>query len=335
MLSQDQLLNTYDNNLEATERTLLSLYGERYRTYRENYKLAGEYKYEPEFPLYLMLEQSYSCNLKCPSCIHGFPEEKKKFDPDVKIMPRSLFNQIIEEGEKNNCPSISFCVNDEPLIVPDLPERIAYAKEHQFMDLFITTNGTFLTLDLAKELVSAGLTRILFSIDAATSETYDKVRPGGDFARVVKNLEALVEYKNSMGLVLPAIRASFVNSQLNAHERDLFVEKFSPLVDYIEIQGFSAYYDHNTDLIPEKSIQVTDFACNEPRRKLIIRADGDVLPCCNFYGYGVVVGNINSTPLKEIFNGKQLRSLRKEFAEGTYSLSPCNACSKSFYRAPQ
>ena len=64
MLSQDQLLNTYDNNLEATERTLLSLYGERYRTYRENYKLAGEYKYEPEFPLYLMLEQSYSCNLK-------------------------------------------------------------------------------------------------------------------------------------------------------------------------------------------------------------------------------------------------------------------------------
>ena len=127
----------------------------------------------------------------------------------------------------------------------------------------------------------------------------------------------------------------FVNSQLNAHERDLFVEKFSPLVDYIEIQGFSAYYDHNTDLIPEKSIQVTDFACNEPWRKLIIRADGDVLPCCNFYGYGVVVGNINSTPLKEIFNGKQLRSLRKEFAEGTYSLSPCNACSKSFYRAPQ
>ncbi|MBK50002.1 MAG: hypothetical protein CL768_03075 [Chloroflexi bacterium] len=335
MNSQDQLLNTYDNGLVATELALLNRYGERYSTYRENYKLAGEFKFEPDFPLYLMLEQSYSCNLKCPSCIHGFPEEKKKFDPDVNIMPRSLFDKIIEEGEKNNCPSISFCVNDEPLIVPDLPERIAYAKEHQFMDLFITTNGTFLTLDLAKELISAGLTRILFSIDAATSETYNMVRPGGDFDRVVKNLEALVEYKNSKGLILPAIRASFVYSQLNAHERDMFMEKFSPLVDYIEIQGFSVYNDFNTDLIPEKSVQVTDFACNEPWRKLIIRANGEVLPCCSFYGYGVVVGDINQMSLKEIFNGKQLRKLRQEFKEGIYSLSPCNACSKSFYVTPQ
>jgi radical SAM protein with 4Fe4S-binding SPASM domain len=332
MLSQDQLLKTYDNNLSAAEKTQFDIYGERYRVYREHYRLAGEYKFEPEFPLYLMLEQSYSCNLKCPSCIHGFPEEKKKFDPEVKIMPRTVFDQIIKEGEANNCPSISFCVNDEPLIVPDLPERVAFAKAHGFMDLFITTNGTFLDLDLAKELIEAGLTRILFSIDAATSETYDKVRPEGDFDRVVRNLEALVEFKNSKGLVLPVIRASFVYSQLNAHERDIFMEKFSPLVDYIEIQGFSSYYDHNTDLIPKESVQVSNFACNEPWRKLIIRADGDVLPCCNFYGYGVVVGNITKKPLKEIFNSRQLQDLRKEFKEGTYSLSPCNACSKSFYR---
>ena len=250
-------------------------------------------------------------------------------------MPRSVFNQIIAEGERNNCPSISFGVIDEPLIVPGLPERVAHAKEHQFMDIFLKTNGTFLTLDLAKELISAGLTHIFCSIDAATSQTYNKVRPGGDFERVVKNLEALVEYKNSKGLVLPAIRASFVNSQLNAHERDMFREKFSPLVDYIEIQGFSSYYDHNTDLIPEKSVRVTDLACNEPWRKLIIRANGDVLPCCSFYGYEIVVGNIAQTPLKEIFNGKQLRNLRKEFKEGIYCLSPCNACSKSCYRDPE
>jgi radical SAM protein with 4Fe4S-binding SPASM domain len=335
MISQDQLLKSPKKSLEMAEKTLLNLYGERYRTYRENYKLAGEYKYEPEFPLYLMLEQSYSCNLKCPSCIHGFSEEKKKFNPDVKIMPRSLFNQIIEEGGKNNCPSISFCVNDEPLIIPDLPERIAYAKKHKFMDLFITTNGTFLTLDLVKELISAGLTRILVSIDAATPETYSKVRPGkGDFDRTVKNLEALVDYKKTMNLALPVIRASFVNSQLNAHERSLFIEKFSPLVDHLEVQGFSVYYDHNTEMIPRNSFPVNDFACNEPWRKLIIRANGEVLPCCTFYGYEIVVGNILQTTLKEIYNGKQLRDIRREFKESTYSSEPCQTCSKSFYSAP-
>ena len=49
-----------------------------------------------------MLEQTYSCNLKCPSCIHGFPEDKKKFNSDTKVMPRDLFEQIINLDEKNS-----------------------------------------------------------------------------------------------------------------------------------------------------------------------------------------------------------------------------------------
>lgn len=333
IFSQDQLLTKYDRAIEAVEKDMLRQYGERYRKYRENYKLAGEYKYEPEFPLYLMLEQSYRCNLKCPSCIHGFPEEKKKFNPDVKIMPRPLFDKIVMEGEQNNCPSISFCVNDEPLLLPDLPERVAYARDHLFMDLFITTNGTFLTLDLAKELIEGGITRILFSIDAASPETYDIVRPGGDFNRVVENLEALVDYKRALDLILPAIRVSFVNSRLNEHERDAFIKRFSPLADYVEIQGLSTYYESNTDLIPKDARHVDDFSCNEPWRKLIIRANGDVLPCCNFYGYEVVVGNVEKRSLKDIFNGKEVLQLRKDFKEGVYKNPACHTCSKSFYIA--
>ena len=246
-------------------------------------------------------------------------------------MPRSLFDQIIEEGEENNCPSISFCVNDEPLIIPDLAERIAYAKEHQFMDLFITTNGTFLTLDWAKKLIKAGITRILFSLDAATSETYDKVRPGGDFNSTVENLKALIELKKTMGLVLPFVRVSFVNSQLNSFERDLFIKTFTPLTDSVEIQGFSVYYESNVDMIPEDSVHVEDFSCNEPWRKLIIRANGDVLPCCSFYGYEIVVGNVLKNSLKDIFNGEKMRGLRKDFKEGIYKLSPCQSCAKSSY----
>ena len=335
MFSQDQLLSSHKSRIGLVEAELEKQFGARYREYRKHYRLAGEFKYEPAFPLYLMLEQSYSCNLKCPSCIHGFPEEKKKFNMDTKIMPRSLFNQIIQEGEQNNCPSISFCVNDEPLLIPDLPERVAYAREHGFMDLFITTNGTFLTLDLAKELIKAGITRILFSIDAATTETYDQVRPGGDFNRVLENLTALVNYKESSGLLLPAIRASFVNSKLNHHERDLFIEKFSPLVDYVEIQGLSVYYETNTHLIPEDSKHVMDFSCNEPWRKLIIRANGDALPCCNFYGYEIVVDNILKTSIKEIFSSQALAKLRKEFKEGIFNLPPCQTCANSFYVVPQ
>lgn len=335
MYTQDQLLQKNNLNNEIVEKALLDLYGNRYREYRQNYILAGEFAYEPEFPLYLMLEQTYSCNLKCPSCIHGFPDEKKVFDTGLSVMPRSVFEKIILEGKENNCPSVAFHVNDEPLLVKDLPERVAFAKNNGFMDIFLTTNGTLLTLPRAIKLIDAGVTQVLFSIDAATPETYEKTRPGGRFKQVWDNICALVQYKKENNLVLPALRASFVNSRLNAHERQFFIEKFSPLVDYVEIQGFSSYYLTNTHLIPQGAHPIEEFSCNEPWRKLIIRSNGDVLPCCSFYGYEIIVGNIDRQSLKEIFQGDQCAELRKEFKEGKFSLSPCQACSKSFYMAPE
>ena len=326
------ILKNYDYNLQKAEDELTRIYGKRYTTYRNNYQAACRFEFEPEFPLYLMIEQTYSCNLKCPSCIHGFPEDKKKFNSDTKVMPRDLFEQIIIEGEKNNCPSIAFHVNDEPLIVPDLPDRIAYAKEHGFMDLFIVTNGTLLNPKLTKDLIDAGLTRILFSIDAATSPTYEKVRPGlkGGFEQICKNLNFLVETKKSRNLILPATRASFVESEINRHETEEFIKKFSKLVDYIDIQGFSSYYDRNLDLIP-KDAKKAEYKCSAPWRELIIRANGDVLPCCTFYGYEIVVGNVYETSLKDIYQGKLVKQLRKEFKEGVYTLPVCQACTDSFY----
>ena len=328
------IVKKYDESLDKVDTELTRIYGERYQTYRKQYRAACEFKYEPDFPLYLMVEQTYSCNLKCPSCIHGFPDEKIKFDLSDKVMSRELFEKIVLEGEENKCPSIAFMVNDEPLIVPDLPDRVRYAKEHNFMDLLMTTNGTLLTPKNSIELIEAGITRILFSVDAATEATYEKVRPGlkGGFKRLWDNLNALVEIKKSRNLVLPAIRASFVESSLNSHEVDAFIDKFSGLVDYIEIQTFSSYYDTNKDLIPKKATKIEDYHCNSPWRHLIIRADGEVLPCCAFYGYEIPVGNIYESSLKDIFQGENHRQLRKDFKEGIYKLAACKECAKSFYK---
>lgn len=333
MKLSDSIVKRYDSNLLRVEQELENRYGDRYTTYRKNYTAACEFQYEPSFPLYIMLEQTYSCNLKCPSCIHGFPEDKKVFNPSVKIMPRELFERVVLEGEENDCPSLAFHVNDEPLIVPDLPDRIAFAKKHKFMDLLVTTNGTLLTPKLAKELIDGGVTRILFSIDAATSETYDVVRPGlkGGFEKVWKNINELIEIKEKYNLVLPAVRASFVESRNNQHEAEMFVEKFSELADYVEIQAFSSYYDRNKDLIPDNARKIDKYLCSSPWRELIVRADGSVLPCCSFYGYEIGVGNVYETSLKEIFQGEFVQKLRQEFKEGEYRLSACQTCADSFY----
>ena len=246
-------------------------------------------------------------------------------------MPLSIVKKIVEEGAENVCPSIAFHVNDEPLLVKDLADRVAYANQLGFMDIFVTTNGQLLTKDKAIDLIEAGVTRFLFSIDAASPETYKLTRPGGNFELVMDNLNFLLDYRKANNLIIPSVRVSFVLSRLNYHERQMFIDKFSNHVDYVEIQGFSAYYDTNLDLIPLGASHVQDFTCNEPWRKAIIRPNGDVLPCCSFYGYEIVVGNILESTIKEIFNNEEYKRIRYETKNATYTQPACRACVDSFY----
>ena len=334
MTTQDWLLRTNlrgQAKREQAEAEQVRRYGERYLEYRRQYRAAGCFEFEPAFPLYLMLEQTYLCNLRCPMCIQGMPEQRRDFDPDGVRMSEELFEQIILEGEKHSCPSVSMHVNDEPLLVKNLPGRIAFAKAHGFMDVIMTTNGNLFTEEKIKAVIEAGVTHILFSIDAATEETYGKIRLGGDYGRALRAIEMARQFRDSRGWVLPILRASFVQNRLNQHETKAFVERFGEQVDYVEIQGFTRYYNRTDHLIPQDSNLITDFTCNEPWRKLIVRANGDVLPCCSFYGYEIPVGNLAYSTLRELFNAAQMKKLRADFKQGVYENPACKSCSSSFY----
>lgn len=305
MPSQDDVLKSDEQrkvSRDRVEQAQVQQYGSRYSDYRRQYEAAARFEYEPTFPLYLMLEQTYHCNLRCPICIQGLSEERKAFEPSSPRMSRDLFQRIVLEGERHKCPSIAMEVNDEPLLVKDLSERIRYCKEHGFMDVFMTTNGVLFTEKTVREIIDAGVTHILFSVDAATKETYDKIRLGGDFQKVIDAITMVRRYREERNSVLPLIRASLVQNRLNQHETEAFGAQFGGLADFVEIQGFSSYYHHTDQLIPVGASKVEGFSCIEPWRKLIVRANGDVLPCCTFYGYELVLGNVNSTTLHELYN---------------------------------
>ena len=50
------------------------------------------------------------------------------------------------------------------------------AEEAEIMDQFLFTNGTLLNEKNSNLILKSSLTRLFISIDAATNETYDKVR---------------------------------------------------------------------------------------------------------------------------------------------------------------
>lgn len=320
-------LNT--EGLKRAETELNRIHGERYARYRQDWKTAGELAYEPEFPLYIMMEQTYRCNLRCPSCVHAYPELRKPLSFKEAVMPRSLWDKVVLEGEKYGCPAISVHNNDEPLLVKDLADRIAFAKAHGFMDIIMTTNGTLFTEEKIRAVIDAGVTRILFSIDAATEEVYNKVREGGDYEKVVWALKQALAYRESLGSPLPIIRVSFVPTIFNQHEIGQYVEKYKDIVDYIDLQPYCGWKDANAAVAPPNAAPIENFRCNGPWRTVIVRGNGDVLPCPNFYGAELVLGNLHQNTLHEIFNSGRTRKLRREFKEGIYSETCCYDCSRT------
>lgn len=322
------------DRMEQAEAELTRLYGERYIRYREEFAKAGQMSFEPGFPIYIMLEQSYRCNLRCISCIHGYPEKRQQFSMKEPFMPWALYEKIVLEGEEHGCPSISTHNNDEPLLLKDLEKRISFARKHGFMDVIMTTNGVLFTEDRIKSVIDAGVTRILFSIDALTRETYDRVRPGGDFNKVLKALEVALNYRETQRLDLPIIRVSFVPNRVNQHEMAAFFEKYAGMVDYIDIQPFCSYYDVNADLAPRDAEKIADYRCNCPWRYAIVRADGDVLPCPNFYGTELTMGNLYQNSLYEVFNSEAYRTLRKDLKAGVFNNAACTACADGVYSLP-
>ena len=94
-----------------------------------------------------------------------------------------------------------------------------------------------LTPKISKELIHSGLTRLQISIDAFTKNTFDKIRQGGDFSKVVKNTENFIKLRKSLNSELPTVRVNFVRTPVNKDELEKFIKLWEHKLDCSGIQN--------------------------------------------------------------------------------------------------
>ena len=187
---------------ENVERVLSRELGKRYRDYRKKWVTVSKRETVTDFPLYIQIEHCGKCNLRCPTCIQGIGPLRKEYSKGFKPLDMLLYKKILDEAGKYRCPSMSFHNNDEPLLLGDLDKRIHLAREAGFLDIILTTNATLLTRERALKLLTSGITKINFSVDAYRSKDYKRVR-GGDFDTVLRNIEYFCETRKRAGPTLP------------------------------------------------------------------------------------------------------------------------------------
>ena len=159
-----------------------------YIEYRRNFELAQKREYLSEFPLSVEIESSYHCNLECPMC----PRVVNLGERNSEHMSQELWQMVLSECKQHRLPSMLMDHEAESLMNPRFFDMVEAAKYAGVFDVWLHTNANMLTPKRSARLISSGLTKINFSIDATTSETYDIVRPGGDFKRVVENVKAFL-----------------------------------------------------------------------------------------------------------------------------------------------
>ncbi|MGE4504579.1 MAG: radical SAM/SPASM domain-containing protein [Desulfovibrionaceae bacterium] len=157
------------------------------------------------FPQSMVLSVSSRCNYQCVMCNvwHREPEDiSEKVLAEVRGVLPFLEKIHITGGE--------------PLLYGNLWELLDECRKNM-VNISIVTNGSLLTDSKIEKILDYGVRNIKFSLDAATQETYSKIRHA-NFYHVAKNIAKLSRAKAERKTPYPLIEFGFVAMQNNIHE---------------------------------------------------------------------------------------------------------------------
>lgn len=133
-----------------------------------------------------------TCNLKCIHCYAG--SDARHYDQLSTSEAKTMIDDLAQFG----APVLLFS-GGEPCVREDLCELMHYAKDRG-MRVVISTNGTLITPQLAKEFAKVGLSYVGVSLDGAR-ETHDKFRGvPGSFDRSLEGLKNAQDAGIKVGL---------------------------------------------------------------------------------------------------------------------------------------
>ena len=306
--------------------------GSQFLEYRERFDRAVNFQEELSFPIHIDFETIFGCNLRCIMCTHA---HRNLFPSRQRLMEYSLFTKIIDEGAQRGLSSIGLDQEGDPLLVNNLADFINYAKRKGILDIIINTNALLLDRDKTEELLNSGLTRIHFSLDAMNENTYDKIRIGSDFKRVVENILYFCKRKEELKKELPITRVSFVKMKYNEREIESFIDFWTPYADAVAIQEYNnpfPEYSELNKLYANSRVKNDSFRCTQPWFRIVVLSDGAVLPCCLLgMSLKMAIGNAYNETICNLWNSNTMSQLRQIHKDGKYYQHEiCRICAENF-----
>jgi len=273
----------------------------------------------PSRPRNLSLEVTNRCNLVCVHCDRAAMTRTKK------LMEWPLFERICLDAINFGIPKICLGWFGESLLHPQLPEMVAFAKKNGAKFVEFVTNGTLLTEERARAVLSAGLDCIQISMDGFNKSTFEQIRLGASYDEVVANTHRLLELRDKLR-ARTIVQLNFVCTKESIKEvRDFHrywrkgVDRFYflPFVGYESVHGMSTMTAHRCQS-----------KCYMLWYMIVATVDGRAGVCC--FGdpnLDLNVGNLRERSLKDVWNGPEIQRIRRiHFQKRFNELPVCARC---------
>lgn len=180
---------------------------------------AAEALSAPPLPRFAQIEPMPSCNLACRMCT----VPQRPGGADVQRGALSLERFLAWLDQLPGLAELQLQGLGEPLLNRALADMIRAAKARGIR-VGTNSNLTLLTPRRAQALVAAGLDELSISIDGATRATYERIRVGASFDKLLRNIDRLVAARAAHGHGTPRLRLVMVLMRHNVDELPLLVE---------------------------------------------------------------------------------------------------------------
>lgn len=290
-----------------------------------------------KYPRNVSIEPINSCNLDCEFCssppeLIGRPLQAMKLDEFKKII----------DNVKRYTHHIWLFLAGEPFLNPHFPEMIKYATKNN-LHATTSSNGNVIDKTLAEKIVVSGLDKLILSLDGTDQETYQAMRKGGNFQKVISGIKYINAEKVKQRKLKPEIEVQFIFSKINQHQRQEFEKLARSLgVNYcIKSLGIPTwiYDEKKCDEIAEKFLP--DFgkkrydegqnlkrepSCSNAQRCFIL-SNGTICICCYDIKGEYKMGNIFEDDFLKVWQSKRYINMRRLMEKRKLPL--CNKCGET------
>lgn len=292
-------------------------------------------------PFSFYIEPTRFCNLKCFYCMHSTRDdvngEFKKLKYDIKHMSVEQFEKIADDiqGFNQVIKRISFSGIGEPLMNRNIPKMVKILRDSGKVDrIDILTNSLLMDNQFAQELIDAGVSKIIVSIQGLNAEDYkENCSANINYDTLLSQLKYFYDNKKEN----QEIYIKIIDVMLKDKEDEQkFYDTFGNMCDSIYIEhlisleqpmgNLDGKADDSKNLFNEKV--VVKNVCTIPFYYVSINVDGDVFHCSppglpREFSYG----NVYKDNLVDIWNSKNKRDfLKLQLSQGKPNISWCKKC---------